>query len=186
MKKVLFILFLFLQLNLVYGQITRIKMGRQSDTTKEVSFRLSERYQAYNWKSSVEHDNYDTTINSPKSVKYSKDGSKFYVQSLEGYTTSIYNASSKKRIGTIGHHFDASNDSLFKDGESTIYDYPYKQKRSQKNHFSGKPVESCFSHGGKYLWVTYYRRSFDPIAQSPSAVAIIDTEKDIIVRVMPT
>ena len=63
MKKVLFILFLFLQLNLVYGQITRIKMGRQSDTTKEVSFRLSERYQAYNWKSSVEHDNYDTTIN---------------------------------------------------------------------------------------------------------------------------
>ena len=186
MKKILFILFLFLQLNLVYGQITRIKMGRQSDTTKEVSFRLSERYQAYNWKSSVEHDNYDTTINSPKSVKYSKDGSKFYVQSLEGYTTSIYNASSKKRIGTIGHHFDASNDSLFKDGESTIYDYPYKQKRSQKNHFSGKPVESCFSHGGKYLWVTYYRRSFDPIAQSPSAVAIIDTEKDIIVRVMPT
>jgi len=186
MKKVLFILFLFLQLNLVYGQITRIKMGRQSDTTKEVSFRLSERYQAYNWKSSVEHDNYDTTINSPKSVKYSKDGSKFYVQSLEGYTTSIYNASSKKRIGTSGHHFDASNDSLFKDGESTIYDYPYKQKRSQKNHFSGKPVESCFSHGGKYLWVTYYRRSFDPIAQSPSAVAIIDTEKDIIVRVMPT
>ena len=108
------------------------------------------------------------------------------MQSLEGYTTSIYNASSKKRIGTIGHHFDASNDSLFKDGESTIYDYPYKQKRSQKNHFSGKPVESCFSHGGKYLWVTYYRRSFDPIAQSPSAVAIIDTEKDIIVRVMPT
>ena len=186
MKRAFFLLFLFLQFNLVHGQVTRIKMGRQSDTTKEVSFRLSERYQAYNWKSSVKHDNYDTTINSPKSVKYSKDGTKFYVQSLEGYTTSIYNASTKKRIGTIGHHFDASNDSLFKDGETTIYDYPYKQKRSQKNHFSGKPVESCFSHGGKYLWVTYYRRSFDPIAQSPSAVAIIDTEKDVIVRVMPT
>ena len=35
MKKVLFVLFIFLQLNLVYGQVTRIKMGRQSDTTKE-------------------------------------------------------------------------------------------------------------------------------------------------------
>ena len=33
----------------------------------------------------------------------------------------------QKRIGTIGHHFDSSNDSLFKD-ETTIYDYPYKQK----------------------------------------------------------
>ena len=58
-------------------------MGRQSDTTKEVSFRLAERYQAYNWNAKGKHDHYDTTINSPKSVKYAKDGTKFYVQSLE-------------------------------------------------------------------------------------------------------
>ena len=62
MKRAFFLLFLFLQFNLVHGQVTRIKMGRQSDTTKEVSFRLSERYQAYNWKSSVKHDNYDTPL----------------------------------------------------------------------------------------------------------------------------
>ena len=34
--------------------------------------------------------------------------------------------------------------------------------------------------------MTYYRRDWDPNAESPSAVAIIDTEKDIIVRVMPS
>jgi DNA-binding beta-propeller fold protein YncE len=36
------------------------------------------------------------------------------------------------------------------------------------------------------LWVTYYRRSYDKNAESPSAVAIIDTESDEIIRVMPT
>ena len=165
MKKGILLAIALVYTGLLQAQITRIKIGRESDTTKEVSFRLSERYQAYNMRPSVKQDHFDTTINSPKSVKYSKDGTKFYVQSLEGYTTSIYDASTKERIGTIGHHFNAGNDSLFKDGETTIYEYPYKQKKSQKNHFSGKPVESCFSHGGKYLWVTYYRRSFDPIAQ---------------------
>ena len=34
--------------------------------------------------------------------------------------------------------------------------------------------------------MTYYRRSYDKNAESPSAVAIIDTELDEIVRVMPT
>ena len=68
MNKIILLAIAFVQMSLVHAQITRIKMGRQSDTTKEVSFRLSERYQAYNWKSSVKHDNYDTTINSPKSV----------------------------------------------------------------------------------------------------------------------
>ena len=43
-----------------------------------------------------------------------------------------------------------------------------------------------FSHSGKYLWVTFYRRSYDKWAQSPSALAIIDTVDDSIVRVMPT
>ena len=186
MKKGILLAIVFIQFGQIQAQITRIKIGRESDTTKELSLKLVHRYQAYNMRPSIAADVFDTTINSPKSVKYAKDGSKFYVQSLEGYTTSIYDAISKKRIKTILHKFNAANDSLFKDGETTIYDYPYKQKRTNKNDFSGKPVESCFSHGGKYLWVTYYRRSFDPIAQSPSAVAIIDTEKDIIVRVMPT
>lgn len=180
------VLFLLFQLLCVEAQITRIKIGKSSDTTSEVVMALAHRFQSYNWMPKHKYDNYDTSINSPKSVKYSKDGTKFYVQSLEGYTTSIYDSKSKYLIKTLIHEFTVVNDSLFKDGETTIYNYPYKQNRKQKNVFLGKPVESCFSHGGKYLWVTYYRRDFDPIAQSPSAVAIIDTESDVIVRVMPT
>ena len=50
----------------------------------------------------------------------------------------------------------------------------------------GKPVESAFSHNGRYLWVPYYRRTYDINAQDPSAVAVIDTETDEIVRLMET
>ena len=52
--------------------------------------------------------------------------------------------------------------------------------------FCGKPVEGCLTHNGKYLWVTYYRRSFDQSAVQPSAMAIIDTDRDSVVRVMAT
>jgi DNA-binding beta-propeller fold protein YncE len=128
---------------------------------------------------------YDDAINSPKSVMFSKDGSKFYVQSLEGYTTVVYATETLEKLKEIKHVFDANSATLFKNGETTIFDYPYKQTPENVNHFMGKPVESCLSHYGKYLWVTYYRRDFDPSASSPSAVAIIDTETDEIVRVMP-
>ena len=49
MTKIILLAIAFVQFGLLQAQITRIKMGRQSDTTKEVSFRLAERYQAYNW-----------------------------------------------------------------------------------------------------------------------------------------
>lgn len=51
------------------------------------------------------------------------------------------------------------------------------------NLFSGKPVEMTFTHKGRYLWVPYYRRDFDTCACNPSAVAVIDTQQDKIVRV---
>lgn len=129
---------------------------------------------------------YDPSINSPKSAIYSKDGSKFYINSLEGYTTTVYDSKTLEKKKDIFHSFKDSNQFLFKNGETTAFDYPFKQERENLNHFKGKPVESCLSHDGKYLWVTYYRRDFDPHAESPSALAIIDTEKDEIVRVMPT
>ena len=53
MTKIVLLAITFLQFGLLQAQITRIKMGRQSDTTKEVSFRLAERYQAYNWNAKV-------------------------------------------------------------------------------------------------------------------------------------
>ena len=129
---------------------------------------------------------YEPAVNSPKSVTYSKDGSKFYVNSLEGYTTIVFDSKTLEKLKEIRHEFNESNNSLFKDNVNTAFDYKFKQERKEYNHFLGKPVESCLSHNGKYLWVTYYRRNWDPKAESPSAIAIIDTETDQIVRVMPS
>lgn len=129
---------------------------------------------------------YEPAINSPKSVIYSKDGSKFYVNSLEGYVTIVFDSKSLKKLKEIHHEFKASNNNLFKDNENSVFDYKFKQSKAEYNYFLGKPVEGCLSHDGKYLWVTYYRRDWDPKAESPSAVAIIDVEKDEIVRVMPS
>lgn len=128
---------------------------------------------------------YETAINSPKSAIYSQDGSKFYINSLEGYTTAVFDAKTLQKRKEIRHEFNSANAALFKDNESTIFGYPFKQQRENYNTFLGKPVESCLSHDGRFLWVTYYRRDWDPNAASPSAVAIIDTKTDEIVRVMP-
>ena len=142
----LLLLVLFSQIVSANAQITRIKIDRSTDTTGEVVMRLTHRFQSYNWTPKHKFDHYDTSINSPKSVKYALDGSKFYVQSLEGYTTSIYDTGSKRLIKTLLHGFTAESDSLFKDGETTIYNYPYKQNRKHKNVFLGKPVEPDADH----------------------------------------
>lgn len=129
---------------------------------------------------------YESAVNSPKSATYSKDGKKIYVNSLEGYTTIVFDSKTLEKLKEIRHEFNEKNNSLFKNNENSIYDYKFKQKKSEYNHFLGKPVESCLSHDGKYLWVTYYRRDYDSKAESPSAIAIIDTKTDEIVRVMPS
>lgn len=164
-----------------------IPIGFASEpSTAEVGLVLSSRFQQYRFGVKNANDHYDLSIYSPKSASFSADGKKFYIQSLEGFTTTVYDTDSMKRIKIIRHEFTAKDKHLFKDDEYTIFEYPYQQERKNYNIFKGKPVESCLSHGGKYLWVSYYRRDYDAHAVSPSAIAIIDTEKDSIVRVMPT
>jgi len=162
----------------------------KTNTTKEKrifeSLVLRKRIHALELDTLEALDSYDIDIYSPKSVRYSADGSKFYVNSLEGYATIVYDSKTFQKKTTIKHHFDKSNSFLFKNNETTVFGYEYQQEREDYNKFLGKPVESCLSHNGKYLWVTFYRRSFDENASSPSAVAIIDTEKDKIVRVLPS
>lgn len=167
-----------------HGQ-ARIPLLTQSGSG-EVKLQLIHRYQRYNAAPKLKADQYNQHINSPKSINFSMDSSKFYIQSLEGHETVVVNAATLQPIKVISHTFGARHKHLFKNGESTVFNYPYPVKTQNVNHFSGKPVESCFSHNGKYLWVTYYRRSFDANAACPSALAIIDTEHDTIVRVMPT
>ncbi|MBC7420720.1 MAG: beta-propeller fold lactonase family protein [Bdellovibrio sp.] len=152
----------------------------------QITLVRDKRVQSFLRKTVSDKDVYDTSINSPKSAAFSEDGTKVYVNSLEGMQTVVYAWPNLEKIKVIDHRFDSKNQNLFQ-GEETVFNYPFYQKPSAGvNVFRGKPVEMAFSHHGDYLWVTYYRRDYDASAQSPSAVAIIDTRTDEIVRVMPT
>lgn len=159
---------------------------KSAPAVSAVSMELYARFQHKVQTTKSVNDKFDVSINSPKSVNYLPEKGKFYVQSLEGNETVVYDLKSLQKLKVIKHDFNASNKHLFKDGESTVFDYQFQFKSGSYNTFKGKPVESCFSHEGRFLWVTYYRRSFDPNAINPSAVAIIDTNTDEIVRVMPS
>lgn len=167
--------------------VPRVLMETTSlPTGTPVKLRLVHRFQKYNKDPFHKSDIYDLSIDSPKSVNFTPDGKKFYVHSLEGQRTSVYDTESMTLKKQILHQFNSTDKNLFKDGEHTIFNYTYRDHYTDFNIFGGKPVESCMSHNGKYLWVTYYRRDFDINAECPSALAIIDTETDSIVRVMPT
>jgi DNA-binding beta-propeller fold protein YncE len=158
---------------------------RSAPEIAPVSMELYARFQHKVPATGSTNDKFDVNINSPKSVNYLPEKGKFYVQSLEGNETVVYDLKSLQKLKVIPHNFNASNQHLFKDGEYTLFDYSFQFRSGSYNTFKGKPVESCFSHNGRFLWVTYYRRSYDPNAINPSAVAIIDTNTDEIVRVMP-
>lgn len=124
----------------------------------------------------------DNAIFSPKSVNIHPDNSKYYVNSLEGGTTVVFEMGTNRRLKVINHRIGSAHDSLWSES-SPLYRFEHYRKN---NHFMGKPVEAVFSHNGRYLWVPYYKRSYDINAQDPSAVAVIDTQSDEIVRLMET
>lgn len=185
-KQLAILILLFaLPLSSTFSQIQRTPIGTSSlPDNAEVSISLERRFQQNNINPLNVADVYDTTINSPKSANILDAKNKFYVHSLEGCMTSVYSLIDFKPLKVIQHKFSKQDQSLFH--ETTYFDYQFKTRDKDYNYFSGKPVESCFSHDGRYLWVTYYRRSYDEKAMDPSAVCIIDTETDEIVRVMPT
>ena len=186
MKKLFFtLLFPTLTTLSVNAQRSGIPIGTSSNSAGSgISISLVKRFQHYNANTKNENDVFDVSINSPKSVNILNSKNKFYVNSLEGEETAVYDLTTFKKIKIIKHSFNASNQYLFK-GDANA-SFIYKTKTGNLNYFNGKPVESCFSHNGKYLWITYYRKSYDANAIDPSAVCIIDTDADTIVRVMTT
>lgn len=177
---------LFLCTSVQASEIKRVAIGiTSSPATSEVNLILIKRFQQYQSTPVDSNDIYDRQVNSPKSAIFLSNNTKFYINSLEGFRTAVYDAANLKPLNPIQHRFELSDSSLF-NNETTIFDYHYAFRTNNYNVFSGKPVEACLSHNDKYLWVTYYRRSYDTNAVSPSALAIIDTEKDQIVRVMPS
>ena len=172
--------------NLGYAQnVVNINIGNGSTPeTSDVAINLKHRFQHYNQSLNSNGNTYDNSINSPKSVNILTNKNKFYIHSLEGYTTSVYSSENFTKIKDIKHEFGKENQYLF--DEDDLVNYTFRTKKSDLNYFKGKPVEGCFSHEGKYLWVTYYRRSYDSNAIDPSAVCIIDTDTDSIIKVLST
>lgn len=133
---------------------------------------LIQRWQSYNKTPELISDHYDEDIFSPKSIQFSKNGESVFVHSLEGHKTVVFNQDGSQKKHVIHHSFAEKDSPLFEKRPPFDYTFSYENP----NVFSGKPVESVLSHNGKYLWVTYYRRSYDELGQEPSAVSIIDTD----------
>lgn len=126
----------------------------------------------------------DPYVNSPKSANIHPDGTKYYVNSLEGCATVVYDMKTHERKKVIKYDFkDGKDDALWSKPSKF---YPFTHYTEHLNTFKGKPVEATFSHGGRYLWIPFYRRTYDLNAQDPSAVAVIDTQTDEIVKLMET
>lgn len=153
----------------------KLKTAIQSE---EISLSLVERKQNYSSKEERDND-----ILSPKSVHIHPNGKKYYINSLEGGVTVVYSIPSNKKIKVIKHCINPENDLLWAP-ESGLFSFHHTY--SEPNTFLGKPVESTFTHDGRYLWIPYYRRSYDLNAQDPSAMAVIDTQKDEIIRLFET
>lgn len=147
---------------------------------KTVTITLIGKKQNY---SALESSTRDVDVRSPKSVNIHPDGTKYYVNSLEGGKTVVYATGTNEKLKVIRHEFTEADSMLWSE-PSGLFEFTHYKKNL--NTFWGKPVESAFSHNGRYLWVPYYRRSYDINAQDPSAVAVIDTETDSIVRLMET
>ncbi|MBN2728370.1 MAG: beta-propeller fold lactonase family protein [Bacteroidales bacterium] len=181
-------IFLFITLFLFalysQAQVKRIPIGHKSSSLDSVSsFQLIARIQNYNTNPTNAADVRNSHIDSPKAAIIVEEKNKFYINSLEGYETLIFSLDSFKQTGIIRHCFDINDTALF--NEKSELDYPFAYQADVRI-FCGKPVEGCLTHDSKYLWITYYRRSFDQSAIQPSAMAIIDTDNDSILRVMAT
>lgn len=149
-----------------------------STADKSLTITTHAKLQNYDW--SATDGTRDPDINSPKSINIHPSGRKFYVNSLEGASTVVYDAATLRKIKTISHRITSAHRNLWVTDDFYKFNHTYPNPRS----FTGKPVESAFTHDGRYLWVPYYRRSFDINAQDPSAIAVIDTATDSIVRLM--
>ena len=168
-----------------FQEIIRVQIGEESlPVDALVKLKLIRKIQNYSNNQSLESNNvHDSSIHSPKSVIFLKNG-KMYVNSLEGFSTIVYETGSWEKLKVIEHTFEEKNSYLFR--QEIPFNYSFKDTLLSYNIFKGKPVEFTTSHKEKYLWISYYRRSFDVNAIQPSAMAIVDTQADTIVKVLAT
>ena len=166
----------------------RVPLGTTSAPADgPIRLTLVARLRNWNEEGAPERDIRDPELFSPKSVRFAPDGKKVWINALEGYRTLVYEPAARTKIGSIRHAFDESDAGLFGPPAAPFdYGIPDPPGLEGANTFLGKPVEATPSHGGRFLWIPYYRRSWDRWGAAPSAVAVIDTASDRIVRVLPT
>lgn len=157
-----------------------VKSGSVYTIPDHMTVKHIARHQSYNGRDTV---SYDKDIHSPKSVTLNPSGTRYYVNSLEGHKTVCYDVQTHEKVASIKHFFTDKDSALWAKPSGL---YEFNHKYAHPNTFSGKPVESAFTHMGRYLWVPYYRRSFDINAQDPSAISVIDTRTHKIVRLFET
>ena len=151
-----------------------------SFSSEKIKVTFINRKQQFNFRDTA---TLDKDINSPKSVNIHPNGKKYYVNSLEGGKTVVYDFATNRKIKVIDHTFTSADKALWAPSSGL---YKFRHDYKNPDSFTGKPVESTFSHRGRYLWIPYYRRSYDINAQEPSAMAVIDTQKDSIIRLFET
>lgn len=165
--------------------VSGVALGKKSTPEDgPLSILFLARRQSYNRNPDSPMDFFDPDIQSPKSVHFMPDGKRVFVNSLEGGRTVIYDDLGTEKLGLIKHRFTAREGSLFREGNKAPWDYSFPKTVKKPNEFFGRPVEIEHTHGGRFLWIPYYRRSFDKNGSMPSALAIVDAKTDKIVRVM--
>ena len=94
--------------------------------------------------------NADTDIHSPKSAGFTHDGSKFYINSLEGCKTVSYRTKDLSKIKVVDHSFKSGTGRKWL-APSSYYPFTHYSGGESKS-FKGKPVEMTLSKDGKYLF----------------------------------
>ena len=76
----------------------------QTDQSADGSVRLTllHKFQSF---STADHQTYDADIHSPKSVNIHPSGEKFYVNSLEGFCTVVYEMGTWKKLKVVHQPF---------------------------------------------------------------------------------
>ncbi|MBO7544684.1 MAG: hypothetical protein J6T02_03810, partial [Bacteroidales bacterium] len=80
----------------------------------------------------------DTSVRSPKSVNVTPDGTKFYVNSLEGGNTVVFESYSLRKMSVVSHKITPEKDSLWTKADGL---FSFHRKRKDPDTFTGKPVE---------------------------------------------
>lgn len=95
------------------------KKGSVIDIDGHMTITHIARHQAYSRRDSL---TYDTDIRSPKSVTLNPEGTRYYINSLEGHRTVAYDASTHQKLAVIRHRF-TKKDSLLWAPASGFYTF---------------------------------------------------------------